>query len=148
VPDLIETVENGIATLTLNRPERLNALSMEIRSSLLEAFERLGHDSNVGCIILTGAGRAFSSGGDVRSMGERAAAGFEARAAGIRSSNRIPMLMRRIPKTVIAMVNGVAVGAGLSIALACDPRIAARSTHFGAGFLKIGLSGDRAAHGR
>jgi 2-(1,2-epoxy-1,2-dihydrophenyl)acetyl-CoA isomerase len=142
VPDLIETVENGIATLTLNRPERLNALSTEIRVGLLEALERLGHDNNVGCIVLTGAGRGFCAGGDVKSMGDRSAAGFEPRAAGIQLSNRIPKLMRTIPKTVIAMVNGVAVGAGLSMALACDLRIAARSARFGTGFLKIGLSGD------
>src|ERR1700678_2644258 len=75
VPDLIETVENGIATLTLNRPERLNALSMDIRTGLLESLERLGHDNSVGCIILTGAGRGFCAGGDVKSMGDRAAAG-------------------------------------------------------------------------
>ena len=142
VPDLIETVENGIATLTLNRPERLNALSMDIRTGLLEALERLGHDNNVGCIVLTGSGRAFCAGGDVKSMGERSAAGFEPRAAGIQFSNRIPRLMRTIPKTIIAMVNGVAVGAGLSMALACDFRVAARSARFGTGFLKIGLSGD------
>jgi 2-(1,2-epoxy-1,2-dihydrophenyl)acetyl-CoA isomerase len=142
VPDLIETIENGIATLTLNRPERLNALSMDIRSGLLEALERLGHDNNVGCIVLTGAGRGFCAGGDVKSMGERSTAGFEPRATGIQFSNRIPMLMRTIPKTIIAMVNGVAVGAGLSMALACDLRIAARSARFGTGFLKIGLSGD------
>ena len=142
MPDLIETVENGIATLTLNRPERLNALSMDIRTGLLEALERLGHDNNVGCIVLTGAGRGFSAGGDVKSMGERSAAGFEPRAAGIQFSNRIPRLMRTLPKTILAMVNGVAVGAGLSMALACDLRIAARSARFGTGFLKIGLSGD------
>ena len=142
MPDLIETVENGIATLTLNRPERLNALSMDIRSGLLDALERLGHDNNIGCIVLTGAGRGFCAGGDVKSMGERSDAGFEPRAAGIQFSNRIPRLMRTIPKTVIAMVNGVAVGAGLSMALACDLRIAARSARFGTGFLKIGLSGD------
>ncbi len=142
MPDLIETVENGIATLTLNRPERLNALSMEIRTGLLEALERLGHDKNIGCIVLTGSGRGFSAGGDVKSMGERSAAGFEPRAAGIQFSNKIPKLMRSIPKTVIAMVNGVAVGAGLSMAMAADLRIAGRSARFGTGFLKIGLSGD------
>ena len=142
MPDLIETVENGIATLTLNRPERLNALSMEIRTGLLEALERLGHDKNIGCIVLTGSGRGFSAGGDVKSMGERSAAGFEPRAAGIQFSNKIPKLMRSIPKTVIAMVNGVAVGAGLSMAMAADLRIAGRSARFGTGFLKIGRSGD------
>lgn len=142
MPDLIEAVENGIATLTLNRPERLNALSMDIRNGLLEALHRLGHDPNIGCIVLTGAGRGFSAGGDVKSMGERSAAGFERRAAGIQFSNQIPKLMRSVPKTVIAMVNGVAVGAGLSMAMAADLRISARSARFGTGFLKIGLSGD------
>jgi 2-(1,2-epoxy-1,2-dihydrophenyl)acetyl-CoA isomerase len=142
VTDLIETIENGIATLTLNRPERLNALSMEIREGLIEALERLGHDNGVGCIVITGAGRGFCAGGDVKSMGQRSLAGCEQRAAGIQFSNQIPRLMRTIPKTVIAMVNGVAVGAGLSMALACDLRIAARSARFGTGFLKMGLSGD------
>ena len=142
MPDLIETVDNGIVTLTLNRPERLNALSMDIRTGLLDALDRHGHDKNIGCIVITGAGRGFSAGGDVKSMGDRAAAGFEPRAAGIQFSNRIPMMMKKIPKTVIAMVNGVAVGAGLSMALAADLRIAGRSARFGTGFLKIGLSGD------
>jgi 2-(1,2-epoxy-1,2-dihydrophenyl)acetyl-CoA isomerase len=90
VPDLIETVENGISTLTLNRPERLNALSIDIRTGLIEALERLGQDNSVACIVLTGAGRGFCVGGDVKSMGERSAAGFEPRAAGIQLSNRIP----------------------------------------------------------
>lgn len=142
VPDLLETIEDGIATLTLNRPEALNALSMDIRHGLLEALERLAQDDSVGCIILTGTGRGFSAGGDVKSMGERAARGFEARAQGIQFSNRIPMMMRSIPKVIIGMINGVAVGAGLSMALACDLRVAARSARFGTGFLKIGLSGD------
>jgi 2-(1,2-epoxy-1,2-dihydrophenyl)acetyl-CoA isomerase len=142
VPDLIETIEDGIATLTLNRPESLNALSMEIRHGLLESLQRLAEDDSVGCIILTGTGRGFSAGGDVKSMAERAARGFEARAQGIQFSNRIPMMMRSIPKVIIGMINGVAVGAGLSMSLACDLRVAARSARFGTGFLKIGLSGD------
>ncbi|MBN8905191.1 MAG: enoyl-CoA hydratase/isomerase family protein, partial [Rhodospirillales bacterium] len=83
MPDLLETIEDGVATLTLNRPEALNALSMEIRHGLLEALDRLGKDDSVGCIVLTGAGRGFCAGGDVKSMADRSAAGFEARAAGI-----------------------------------------------------------------
>ena len=138
VPDLIETVENGIATLTLNRPERLNALSMDIRSGLLEALERLGHDNNVGCIVLTGAGRAFCAGGDVKSMGERPRP----------VSNRAPLgsVLQPDPdadadtsrRPIIAMVNGVAVGAGLSMALACDLRVAAQI-----GALRHRVSEDR-----
>jgi 2-(1,2-epoxy-1,2-dihydrophenyl)acetyl-CoA isomerase len=140
--DLIETVEDGIATLTLNRPENLNALSDDIRVGLRDAFRRLGADNAIGCIVLTGAGRGFCAGGDVKTMGSRSAKVFEERAAGILQSARVPMLMHETPKPIIGMVNGVAVGAGLGMAAACDIRIAARSARFGAGFIKIGLSGD------
>src|SRR3954451_18663083 len=142
MPDLIETVADGVATLTLNRPENLNALSDEIRLGLLESIYRLGHDENVGCIVLTGSGRGFCAGGDVKTMAGRSARVFEERAEGIRQSNRIPMLMHTTPKVIIGMVNGVAGGAGLSMAAACDLRIAARSARFGTGFIKIGLPGD------
>lgn len=142
MPDLIETVEDGVAILTLNRPESLNALSEDIRLGLLDAFTRLGADNAVGCIVLTGGGRGFCAGGDVKTMGSRSAKVFEERAAGIAQSGRIPMLMHTTPKPIIGMINGVAVGAGLSMAAACDIRIAARSARFGAGFIKIGLSGD------
>ena len=142
MPDLIETVEDGVAILTLNRPENLNALSDEIRLGLLESLARLGADNAIGCIVLTGAGRGFCAGGDVKTMGNRSARGFEERAAGIQQSNRIPMLMHTTPKPIIGMINGVAVGAGLSMAAACDIRVAGRSARFGTGFIKIGLSGD------
>ncbi len=142
MPDLIETVEDGVATLTLNRPENLNALSDEIRLGLLDGFSRLGADDAIGCIVLTGSGRGFCAGGDVKTMGSRSAKGFEERAAGVAQSGRIPMLMHNTPKPIIGMINGVAVGAGLSMAGACDIRIAARSARFGTGFIKIGLSGD------
>ena len=93
--------------------------------------------------MLTGAGRGFCAGGDVKTMAERSARGFEARAAGIQFSNRIPAAdAQRSPRSIIGMINGVAVGAGLSMALACDLRVAGRSARFGTGFLKIGLSGD------
>jgi 2-(1,2-epoxy-1,2-dihydrophenyl)acetyl-CoA isomerase len=140
--DLLEAVDDGVAILTLNRPENLNALSDEIRHGLLEAMSRLGADNSIGCIILTGVGRGFCAGGDVKTMGNRSAKVFEERAAGIQQSNRIPMLMHTTPKPIIGMINGVAVGAGLSIAAACDLRVAARSARFGTGFIKIGLSGD------
>ena len=142
MPDLLETIEDGVAILTLNRPEALNALSMDIRNGLIDALGRYADDSNVRCIVITGAGRAFSSGGDVKGMGERAARGFEARARGVQFSNSIPMAMRKHPKVIIAMVNGVAAGAGMSMALACDLRVAGRSARFTTAFLKIGLSGD------
>jgi len=142
VPDLLETIEDGVATLTLNRPEALNALSMDIRHGLVDALHRYAEDDAVRCIVITGAGRAFCSGGDVKGMGERAARGFEARARGIQFSNSIPMAMRKHPKVIIAMVNGVAAGAGMSMSLACDLRVAGKSARFTTAFLKIGLSGD------
>jgi 2-(1,2-epoxy-1,2-dihydrophenyl)acetyl-CoA isomerase len=142
MPDLLEAIEDGVATLTLNRPEALNALSDDIRLGLLESLSRLGADNNVGCIVITGSGRGFCAGGDVKSMGDRSARDFETRAAGIQQSNRIPMLMHNTPKPIIGMINGVAAGAGLSMACACDIRIAARSARFTAAFIKIGLSGD------
>jgi 2-(1,2-epoxy-1,2-dihydrophenyl)acetyl-CoA isomerase len=142
MPDLLETVEDGVAVLTLNRPEALNALSEGIRLGLHEAIYRLGHDNSIGCIVITGAGRGFCSGGDVKSMASRSERVFEERAEQIRQSNRIPGMMNNTPKPIIGMINGVAVGAGLSMACACDIRIAARSARFGTGFIKIGLSGD------
>jgi 2-(1,2-epoxy-1,2-dihydrophenyl)acetyl-CoA isomerase len=142
MPDLLETVQDGVAILTLNRPENLNALSDEIRLGLLESISRLGADSAIGCIVLTGAGRGFCAGGDVKTMGGRSAKVFEERAAGILQSGRVPMLMHNTPKPIIGMINGVAVGAGLGMATACDIRIAGRSARFGTGFIKIGLSGD------
>ena len=140
--DLLETIEDGVAVLTLNRPEALNALSMDIRNGLLSAMERYADDDKVRCIVITGAGRAFSSGGDIKGMGERAARGYEARARGIQFSNTIPMAMRKHPKVIIAMVNGVAAGVGMSMSLACDLRIGGKSARFTTAFLKIGLSGD------
>lgn len=142
MPDLQETIEDGVAILTLNRPEALNALSMDIRHGLIDALNRYAEDDSVGCIVITGAGRAFCSGGDVKGMGERAARGFEARARGIQFSNSIPMAMRKHPKVIIGMINGVAAGAGMSMALAADLRIAGQSARFTTAFLKIGLSGD------
>jgi 2-(1,2-epoxy-1,2-dihydrophenyl)acetyl-CoA isomerase len=142
MPDLLESIEDGVAVLTLNRPEALNALSMDIRHGLLNALERYAEDSAVRCIVITGAGRAFSSGGDVKGMGERAAQGYEARARGLLFSATIPMAIRKHPKVIIGMVNGVAAGAGMSLSMACDLRIAGKSARFTTAFLKIGLSGD------
>jgi 2-(1,2-epoxy-1,2-dihydrophenyl)acetyl-CoA isomerase len=140
--DLVEECRDGVASLTLNRPERLNALSPAMQAALAEALPRLGADRNVGAIIVTGAGRGFCAGGDVKTMAERASQGFEERVEGLRRMHQLPLLLRSLPKVVIAMVNGPAVGAGLGLALACDLRIAGRSARFGTGFAGVGYSGD------
>jgi 2-(1,2-epoxy-1,2-dihydrophenyl)acetyl-CoA isomerase len=140
--DLLETIENGVAWLTLNRPDRLNAFSPAMLLALGEALQRLSEDPGVGAVVITGAGRGFCAGGDVKTMPTRAAQGFEERVEGLRRMHQLPLLLRTIPKVVIAMVNGPAVGAGLGLAMACDLRIAGRSARFGTGFAGVGYSGD------
>ncbi len=140
--DLLETTEDGIAWLTLNRPDRLNAFSPAMLLALGEALQRLGSDAEIGAIVVTGAGRGFCAGGDVKTMESRATQGFEERVEGLRRMHQLPMLLRTIPKIVVAMVNGPAVGAGLGLALACDLRVAGRSARFGTGFAGVGYSGD------
>ena len=140
--DLVETTEDGIAWLTLNRPDRLNALSPAMLQGLREALQRLSGDAAVGAVIINGAGRGFCAGGDVKTMADRATQGFEERVEGLRRMHQLPLLLRTMPKVVIAMVNGPAVGAGLGLAMACDLRIAGHSARFGTGFAGVGYSGD------
>ncbi|HVC60197.1 MAG TPA: enoyl-CoA hydratase [Acetobacteraceae bacterium] len=141
--DLLETIEDGVAILTLNRPERLNAFSPDMLSGLREALPRLAADEAVGAIVVTGSGRGFTAGGDVKTMAARTQGqSFEQRLEGYRSMHQIPLLMRTLPKVIIGMVNGPAVGAGFGLALACDLRIAGRSARFATGFANVGYSGD------
>ena len=141
--DLIETRADGVATLTLNRPDRLNALSTPIMEGLLEALPRLAGDSSIGAIVLTGAGRAFCAGGDVKRMAEETVPrSTDEDVARLRGRMEISRLLHEIPKPTIAMVNGPAAGAGLAMALACDMRIAGQSARFVTAFAKVGFSGD------
>jgi 2-(1,2-epoxy-1,2-dihydrophenyl)acetyl-CoA isomerase len=141
--EFIENIDDGVATLTLNRPERLNALSAAIVDGLLEALPRLAKDADVGAIILTGAGRAFCAGGDVKRMAEDPGQrNLEDTVQRLRGRMESARLLHEIGKPTIAMVNGVAAGAGLSLALACDLRIAAQSARFVTAFANVGFSGD------
>ncbi len=143
--DLLEAIKDGVALLTLNRPERLNAMSHPMLAGLLEALPRLAEDPEVGVVVLTGAGRGFCAGGDVKAMAEGSELSgttLEERAQALRSSMEVSRWLHEMPKPTIAMVRGAAAGAGLSLAMACDMRIAGDSARFGTAFARVGYSGD------
>jgi 2-(1,2-epoxy-1,2-dihydrophenyl)acetyl-CoA isomerase len=144
---LLIDVTDRIATLTFNRPHKLNALSPEMISQAIAALERFASDPEVGCIVVTGAERGFCAGGDVTAMNaahaaSAAAPSFEQRVDRQSASHRLSGLLYAIPKVTIAAVNGAAAGAGLGIALACDLRIAADTAKFTTAFAKVGFGGD------
>jgi len=141
--ELLETVTDRVATLTLNRPDRLNALSSSIIDGLLEALPRLAANPEIAVVVLTGAGRGFCAGGDVKSMAEGSSQmGVEDAIQRLRGRMEVSRLLHEIPKPTIAMVNGAAAGAGLAMALACDLRVASESARFITAFVKVGFSGD------
>ncbi len=141
--DLLETIEDGVATLTMNRPERRNAMSAEMMSGLAEALPRLAANADVGTVILTGAGPAFCAGGDIKGMaastGEQS---LEQRVTRLRGGMEVSRMLHEMPKPTIAMIRGAAAGAGLSMALACDMRFASDQTKFTTAFVNVGFSGD------
>src|SRR5437773_3044141 len=135
--------ENAVLTLTLNRPEALNALNREATQALRMEVEAAGRDPEVGAIVLTGAGRAFCAGADLKDVNTRVLAGDTDLGADLRT-NYTPMIraIRAGPKPVIAALNGTAAGAGLSVALACDVRIAAAGVPLIVVFARVGLVPD------
>lgn len=142
-PLVLEEREGGVARLTLNRPECLNALNVALGDALLAALARVDGDAGVRCVVLTGAGRAFCSGGDLGLLREARArdAGREL-AALLRAGKEIILRICTMPKPVIAAVPGPAAGAGLNLALACDLRIASEEATFGETFARVGLFPD------
>ena len=142
--DLLERHENGVAWLTLNRPDRLNALTDDMLDDLLAAMQRLSADRDTGCIVLAGAGRAFCAGGDVKGMaaGSHRDDTLEGRTQSLRRRMEVSRLIHEMPKPVIAMIRGPAAGAGLSVALACDMRIGSETALITTAFVQVALSGD------
>jgi len=143
--DLLEQVKDGVAVLTLNRPDRLNAMSRPMLDGLLEALPRLAEDPEIGVVVLTGAGRGFCAGGDVKAMAEGNELGghtMEEKAQALRSRMETSRWLHEIPKPTIAMMRGPAAGAGLSLAMACDMRIASDTIRLGTAFARVGYSGD------
>ncbi len=141
--DLVEHFQDGVTTLTLNRPARLNALSPGMLVQLRDALHRIDADRAVGAVILTGAGRGFCAGGDVKRMASGAIAHDASDAESVlRGKMEVARQLHALSKPTLAMVNGPAAGAGLALALACDLRIAGASARFTTAFAKVGLPGD------
>jgi len=147
---LIESHENGVCTLTMNRPEARNAMSGPMMQALQEAVPRVAADGSVRAVVLTGAGGAFCAGGDVKGFASepsaRSAGGggpsLEQRVHGLRMSMEVSRLLHEMPKPTLAIIPGPAAGAGLSLALACDLRFALDTAKITTAFSKIGASGD------
>jgi 2-(1,2-epoxy-1,2-dihydrophenyl)acetyl-CoA isomerase len=139
------TVDRAVATIVLNRPEKLNALTVEMRESLAEMFVRLRFDDAVRAIVVTGAGRAFCSGADVDRMAGQAEDLRAGRERMQRGAHTFIRALHAIEKPVIAAVRGPAVGIGWSLALACDLVVAAKSARFSQIFRRIGLAPDGGA---
>jgi enoyl-CoA hydratase/carnithine racemase len=135
-------VREGVAWVTLNRPERLNALTFEVYRELTDAFAALQHDGDVRAVVITGAGRAFCSGGDVRDIiGDLQGRDAEGLLEFTRMTCELVRNIRLLRKPVIASLNGTTAGAGACIALASDLRIASTDARIAFLFVKVGLSG-------
>ena len=135
-------VADGVATLTLDRPERLNALTFEVYADLRDFFQALPDRADVRAVVITGRGRAFCSGGDVHEIiGPLVEADAEAHLEFTRMTGAVIHAMRDCPQPIVAAVNGTAAGAGAVIALAADLRVVARSAKFAFLFTKVGLAG-------
>jgi 2-(1,2-epoxy-1,2-dihydrophenyl)acetyl-CoA isomerase len=148
---LLETFEDGVATLTMNRPEALNAMTSSMMTKMHEALPRLAADQTVRCVVLTGAGGAFCAGGDVKGFAsqashspgtEKKAFDLEGRAQGLRGGMELSRILHEMPKPTLAAIPGAAAGGGFSLALACDLRIATSGAKLTTAFSKVGLSGD------
>jgi enoyl-CoA hydratase/carnithine racemase len=140
---VLETRTGSVVTVTLNRPDRLNAINNEMSIALNEALTRIANDLSVHVVILTGAGRAFCAGGDLGVIGKGRERGDATELAPIlRSGMQAVLNIRTMPQPVIAAINGPAAGAGMNLALAADIRIATEEFVFGQNFAKVGLFPD------
>lgn len=147
-PDLLATLDAGVLTLTLNRPQARNAMSGEMNDALAQQLAWAELDRSVACVVLTGAGQGFCAGGDVKGMDSRNSGGGEPETID-QAIHRQRVNQRatagklfKMPKPTIAALPGAAAGAGLSLALACDLRIMARTAVMTTAFARVGFSGD------
>ena len=142
-PLILTAVADRVATITLNRPEKLNAFGGSMREELVAALDAVARDESARVVVITGAGRGFCSGGDVDAMRQMQAARDESAFAALLEAGReVVTRIHAMPKIVIAMINGVAAGAGCNLALACDYRVASTDAKLGQTFVRIGLHPD------
>lgn len=152
---LTQRVDGKICFLTLNRPDALNALNPDLMRQLAEALAELARNDDVGCVVLSGAGKGFCAGGDLKAISQaaqerasgteqtaRPPSSLERRVQWVRRSAEASRLLHEMPKPTIAMINGACAGAGLSLAAACDFRHAGRKAVFRSAFTTGGVSGD------
>ncbi|NNJ11344.1 2-(1,2-epoxy-1,2-dihydrophenyl)acetyl-CoA isomerase [Chloroflexales bacterium ZM16-3] len=138
---ILYTTDGPVATITLSRPEVYNALNAQLHRELMEALRQAERDPAVRCVVITGTGKAFCSGQDLREFAD-VGKGLDIGARLRESYNPLVKRIRGMGKPVVAAVNGPAAGAGMSLALACDFRVAAMSARFSAAFVNIGLIPD------
>jgi 2-(1,2-epoxy-1,2-dihydrophenyl)acetyl-CoA isomerase len=140
---VLQHVEDGLAILTLNRPDRMNAINTELSTALNEALTAISVDKHIQAVIITGAGKGFCAGGDLKEIWEaRQKNDKESMEPLLRSGMGMVLKMRTMRQPIVAAVNGAAAGAGMNIALAADVRIAAENASFGETFAKVGLFPD------
>src|SRR6476469_2412851 len=140
---VLQNLDAGLLTITMNRPDRRNALNPDMTRRLVEAARRAAEDHEVRAVLLKGAGGTFCVGGDVKSMAAgRAPMSFEEKQVNLRKGMEVSRILHQMNKPVVAQLDGAAAGAGLSIALSCDLRVASESCKITTAFAKVGLSGD------
>ena len=142
--DILLTIENGIATITINRSQSLNSLTALTFQELRDAFENCSDNDEVRAVVVTGDGKTFSSGGDMGMFDEMLERGIDYEDSRLRAldAGKMAYAARQCKKPIIAMVNGACFGAGLSLALACDFRIIDQNTKMSTGFINAAFTGD------
>ncbi len=141
-PKLLCRIDDGVGTVTFNDPELRNPLGYDLRPVFRRTIDQMANDPEVRCLLLTGAGRAFCAGGNAKAMATMEQPPLEERIRMIRWESEVTAVIHEMPKPVIAALPGAAAGAGFSIALAADLRIAGESGFIAAAFAKLGLPGD------
>src|SRR5258706_15106764 len=137
--DLLYEVKDKIATITLNRSDKLNAFTRDMIDAWAKSLSAAQADDSVNVIVVTGSGRAFCSGGDVGRMREGEPTALDGKNSLWEGVHRVPKTLETVDKPVIAMVNGLAVGAGMGMCVMCDMRVAAESARFSPGYVRVGL---------